>query len=459
MKTLCKNTNKYATHNQEMGKKYKWVDIDVEELAEFLGLLLYTSLVSLPSLQDYWKVHHILSVPFPRMVMFRDRFRAILWNLHLSDSEEDVVNDAKKGTPQHDKLFRVKPLMDDIRDACQAHYHPKKALSVDERMVATKAKMGMTQYMKDKPTRWGIKLFVLADSDNGYTVNFNVYIGKSHKPTSEHGLSYYAVMDLIQPSYLGTGYHVYIDNFYTSPKLFRDLVFMKFGACDTYRDNRKGRPRGRENALTKKSERGSVRWIREEPLVFIKWMDTQEVSVCSTIHPAVSPGDTVQRRVKGEDGHWMMKEILCPTPILAYNKNMGGVDLSDQLLQYYSTHRRCARWYRTLFLATMNAYILHCEISNTQRVQHMTHKDFMTELVGQLCGVGTTGVPINRKAEHIPVAIAMSTDPRLKATQGRRICQNCHQLGRRNLTAWKCKSCDAALCLIIGRNCFEEWHS
>lgn len=120
-----------------------------------------------------------------------------------------------------------------------------------------------------------------------------------------------AVMDLIQPAYLGTGYHIYVDNFYTSPKLFLDLASMKFGACGTYRENRKGCPVGRTNALTKKCERGTIRWIRQDPLVFVKWMDTREVSMCSTIHPAVS-GETVQRRVKSKDGHWSVKHIPCP---------------------------------------------------------------------------------------------------------------------------------------------------
>ncbi len=462
MRTLCQNTNKYATKKQEMGKKYKWDDVDVEELYKFLGLLIYTALVPLPNLQDYWKQNHILSVTYPATVMTRDRFRALSWNIHLSDPEEDIKNDKKKGTPQYDKMFRLKPLADDIRDACQAHYQPRQELAVDERMVATKAKTGMTQYMKEKPTKWGIKLFVLAESSNGYTINFNVYSGKSQTP-SIHGLSYDAVMNLIQPSYLGTGYHIYMDNFYTSPKLFLDLASMKFGACGTYRDNRKGCPSGRANALTRKSERGTVRWIREDSLLFVKWRDTREVSVCSTIHPAVS-GEVVQRRVKGGDGHWAVKDIPCPTPIIAYNKNMGGVDLSDQLIQYYSTHRKTARWYRTLFLhfvdiATTNAYILHCEVSNTQQVQHTTHKNFLIELVSQLCGVHRTGVPINRSADHVPVAIAVATETKDKATQGRRTCQHCHLVDhKRNLTPWKCKSCDVPLCVIVDRNCFEEWH-
>ncbi|XP_046874079.1 piggyBac transposable element-derived protein 4-like isoform X3 [Hypomesus transpacificus] len=461
LRTLCRNTNKQATINQRKGSKYQWTDIDVEELHKFLGLLMYTSLVTLPSIQDYWKQNHILSVPFPATVMPRDRFRTISWNIHLSDPEEDVKNDQLKGTQQHDKLYRVRPLMDEIRTACKAYYHPKKELSVDERMVATKAKTGMTQYMKDKPTKWGIKLFVLAESKNGYTLDFNVYVGKAHTP-SVHGLSYDAVMDLIHPSHLGTGYHIYMDNFYTSPKLFLSLAGMKFGACGTYRSNRKGCPTDRQNALTNKSQRGSVRWIREDPLVFVKWMDTREVSMCSTIHPAFS-GEAVKRKVK-EGGHWSVKDIPCPTPIIAYNQHMGGVDLSDQLLQYYSTHRRNSRWYRTLFLhfvdmATTNAYILHCEISAAQQVTPLTHKLFLAELVAQLCGVNPAGVPIQRSNDHVPVAISLPTEAKAKATQGRRNCQQCHQVdNKRMLTPWKCKACDVPLCVILDRNCFEEWH-
>ncbi|XP_028254268.1 piggyBac transposable element-derived protein 4-like [Parambassis ranga] len=451
----------YAAKNKAAGKKYKWADVEVKELYKFFGLLLYTSLVSLPNIQDYWRENTVTSVPFPATVMPRDRFRALLWNIHPSDPEDDQTNDKKKGTPAYDKLFRIKPLMDDILSACQAHYHPRKELAVDERMVATKAKTGMTQYMKDKPTKWGIKLFVLADSSNGYTINFNVYAGKTHT-RMVHGLSYDAVMNLIRPSYLGTGYHVYMDNFYTSPQLFLDLASIKFGACGTYRENRKGCPAGRENALTRKSERGAVRWIREGPLLFVKWMDTREVSICSTVHPAVS-GEVIKRRVKDKDGCWAVKNIPCPTPVIAYNKHMGGVDRSDQLIQYYSTHRRTARWYRTLFLhlvdiATTNAYILHCEISASKQVKHMSHKDFQTELLSQLCGVDHAGIPCKRSTDHIPVAIAKVTDASMKATHGRRICQQCHLLDKRSLTPWKCKSCDVPLCLIVDRNCFEEWH-
>ncbi|XP_030012473.1 piggyBac transposable element-derived protein 3-like [Sphaeramia orbicularis] len=462
VKTICTHTNKNAAINKERGKKYKWIDIEPEDLYKFFGLLFFTTLVQLPNLQDYWKQNHVLSVSIPSKVMTRERFRTILWNIHLSDPEADVVNDSKKGTPSYDKLFKVRPLYDDILNACQAYFHPRRELAVDERMVATKTKTCKSQYMTDRPTQRGIKFFVLTESCSGYTVNFQIYTGKA-ATVSENGLAYDVVMNLISPSSLGTGYHLYMNIFYTSPKLFLDLASMKFGACGTYREGGKECPGDGKNALTKKSRRGSFRWIREGPLLFVKWMDTHEVSVCSTIHSAYS-GETVTRKMKDRDGCLTERDIPYPTPISAYNKYMSGVDLSDQLIQYYSTLRKSACWYKTILLhfldiASTNAFILHREISSIKKVQPMTHKDFMVELLCQLCGVDNSGVPQSRKTSHVPVPIASTIDPSQKATKGRLKCKHCLENNKRSDTPWKCEACDVALCLVVDRNCFREWHT
>ncbi|KAL7404239.1 hypothetical protein ABVT39_011859 [Epinephelus coioides] len=132
-------------------------------------------------------------------------------------------------------------------------------------------------------------------------------------------------------------------------------------------------PQSEGKCSHQKCGRGSMRWIREGPLLFVKWMDTQEVSLCSTIRPAFA-GETVRRRVKDGGRCWAVRNIPCPTPIMAYNKNMDGVDLSDQLIQYYSTHRKTGHWYRTVLLhfldiTTANAFILHHEMSSAKQVQ------------------------------------------------------------------------------------------
>lgn len=71
-----------------------------------------------------------------------------------SDPAEDVANDWKKSTVGYDRLFRLKPLMLLLLLACQAFYHPYQNLSIDKRIVGTKARISLKQYIKGKPTKW-----------------------------------------------------------------------------------------------------------------------------------------------------------------------------------------------------------------------------------------------------------------------------------------------------------------
>jgi hypothetical protein len=58
-------------------------------------------------------------------------------------------------------------------------FQPYEKIAVDERMVRSKHTFsGIKQFMKDKPVKFGIKLWVLADTITGYTSNYFVYLGK-----------------------------------------------------------------------------------------------------------------------------------------------------------------------------------------------------------------------------------------------------------------------------------------
>ena len=57
-----------------------------------------------------------------------------------------------------------------------AYYVPRRNVLIDERMVASMARVFMKQYIEDKPPKSGFRLWVLADSKNGYTCDFNLYV-------------------------------------------------------------------------------------------------------------------------------------------------------------------------------------------------------------------------------------------------------------------------------------------
>ena len=64
---------------------------------------------------------------------------------------------------------------------------PEKEISVDERMVRSKARFSFEQYIRNKSTKWGFKLWCLRNSSNGYTIKFSVYRGKSGEVSSKKG--------------------------------------------------------------------------------------------------------------------------------------------------------------------------------------------------------------------------------------------------------------------------------
>ena len=145
--------------------------------------------------------------------------------------------------PDGDKLRKINPLFEFFKGRCKDLYQPRQNVAVDEGIFKSRHRSGTRQFNKDKPIRWGIKLWVLVDSSNGYTIDFNVYVGKvAGQDVSGNGLGYDAIMKLVNP-YFHQGYHLYVDNFYTSVTLFKDLFAMGVGAIGTIREYRRDFPK------------------------------------------------------------------------------------------------------------------------------------------------------------------------------------------------------------------------
>jgi hypothetical protein len=232
---LVQETNQYAAqylHQYLNSRKSRmWYDVDVVEI---IGVMIAMGLVPLPRLYLYLTTKHPLLKTAIREHFTRDRFLAILAFLHLNDSEKQVT----VGQPGYDPLFKVRPLLDLLSPLFESQFDTYQQLSVDEAMIPFKGRLGFKQYMKDKPTKWGIKVFVLADAHNGYVKRFQIYTGKnSSLDSNELGLCSRVIVELLS----GFEYahpQVYMDNYYTSPSLFLRLYNCGVNACGTARNNR-----------------------------------------------------------------------------------------------------------------------------------------------------------------------------------------------------------------------------
>ena len=100
-------------------------------------------------------------------------------------------------------------------------------------MVGHLGRFGALQYIPNKPEKYGIKAFTLANSANGYMLingymlNILVYTGADTLDEADPNYNTLlqpgrVVLHLLQP-YLDKGYHVYTDRYYTSIPLANAL--------------------------------------------------------------------------------------------------------------------------------------------------------------------------------------------------------------------------------------------
>ena len=141
-------------------------------------------------------------------------------------------------------------------------------------------------------------------------------------------------MKLIE-QYQRKGHCLFIDNFYTSPTLLLDLHDLGTYCTGTVQTNRKVFPKALKPDVTHATGTFHFATCKEEKLIAISWRDRRDVFALSTMHNLSAT--TILKRPKGDREN---RPTLCPTAIVDYNQYIGGVDLTDQLLNYYSMKSR-----------------------------------------------------------------------------------------------------------------------
>ena len=379
------------------------------------------------------------------------------------------------GRPR-DKLFLIRPILEIVKAACKENYVPDRDVTVDEAMIAFRGRHGLKQYMPNKPTKYGIKVWQLSVARNGYCSNFSVYLGKPTGGERENNLGKKVVLEMSK-DLVGNHNHVYFDNFFTSTELLEELLAKGLYGCGTIRSNRKGlpdelRPKTKNNknknlAKTIKNvlkKPGDSVVLQNGSITALAWLEKKSrkpVLIACTNSSPDSPQEVVPRKQK--DGSRI--DVPCPLPVKDYNGSMNGVDRTDQMRTEYVTTRMSKRWWLYIFyflvdLAIANAFALFRESYNhaiktkTGKDKERTMLEFRMALVKQLVqNYRRVGKRRSQDPDRVGLHWPMKTPTKRK-------CRNCTANSVRRESRLKCKQCSTdGAAVNLCPECFEQFHS
>ena len=460
VKHIKQETNRYAADTisrlrrtnrlKEHSLWAHWKPVTLSEVYKFFAIVIHMCLVKKPSIPDYWSTSPILHTTFAARIMSRDRFKSIMAMLHINNNK--TYN--SHGQPNHDPLHKVRPYFDYLVQRFRDSLTPSENLTVDEGICAFRGRIHFRVYMKNKPEKYGMKLYFVCESNSGYILNMEVYTGKS--------ASDFAIVPLFErllSQCFSKGHSVYMDRFYTSPKVIDFLWEKDTLGVGTVMLNRKEMPKSLSSVNLKK---GEMTFRHRPHMMACKWKDTRDVAVLTSKHGATVSEVTV--RAKGG----RMKKMK-PDAILDYNVNKTGVDRNDQLVAYYP-FKKTMKWWKKLFFhlfirGVVNSYILFKKTRNNS--SSISLQKFMVavgENLALMAGEDQIVINPSTVADRLTGRhFATKIPPTENKSRPCRSCKVCGDKAKKQTGKWKrkemtyyCPKCDVPLCMP---ECFEIFHT
>lgn len=237
--------------------------------------------------------------------MARNRFLKLMQCINVVNNLE-VSEEAKKDT-----LWKVRPWISLLQRNLKNIGEEFNA--VDEIMVPFTGRCSLKQYILNKPTPWGFKLWGWAGI-TGVLYQFEVYQGHS-KEKYMFGLSGDTVLSMCSEIPVNEGFKVAVDNFCSSLDLVEELTrgLQYVGTL------RKNRPRGckfQDEKTLKKAGQGSYdyRVDNDKITAVVCWFDRKAVTLVSNF-VSVEPIQQVKRydrKTKTHVNH-ALQLLVCTT--------------------------------------------------------------------------------------------------------------------------------------------------
>ena len=440
----------------------RWHPVSKNELRKFFGILLCMRLNQKPEIRQYWSRNILYKSDFfqDSKCLPRNRFEEISKYLRFCDY--DHLSDS-------DKLSKIRPFLEMVKRLCKSVYIPKNRVSVDESLLLYKGRLGMRRYIPSKRARYGILSYCLCESDTGYTWNIFVAAGKNENdaltqclPSEAQSFTFSEkIVVALLDSLLGSGFHVFFDNFFGSVRLAHYLFQNKTLVTGTIRHFRGVPEMLKERVVRAKSQA----FCRKDEILCVKVVDKKTsglktVYLIDTAHSAQT--ETRNRILRGG----IQDTVEKCTSVLQYNRAMGGVDMRDGSLHPYCMARKSFKWFTKLGVHLMQVMIRNSWIvfrSCGGDFDFLTFQEKVIELLVMGTGEGRRGGSRggrvlsqnnnNAMSLHIPTRLP----PTQKKSRPAKRCRVCWGRGQRKETVFICSACPTNPGLCVDE-CFREFH-
>ncbi|CAK9803942.1 PiggyBac transposable element-derived protein 4 [Anthophora quadrimaculata] len=410
---------------------YKW-ELSTAKLYAFFAILYARGAYEAKNIDIALLWNKKWGPPFFSNTMSRHDFTEIMRFIRFDDRNK------RSQRLQTDKFAMISEVWYKFIDNSQNCYKPGPYITIDEQLFPTKARCRFTQYMPNKPDKFGIKFWLASDVHSKYIINGFPYLGKDESREPSVPLGEFVTMKLAEP-YVGCGRNITTENFFTSLPLATKLLAKKTTIVGTIRANRKELPR---LAKLKNDDMTlfSTKLYRSNNcmLTIYKAKPRKKVLILSSMHNSVQVEENDTRT---------------PETIQLYNSTKFGVDVTDQMARNYSVKSKSRRWplqvfFNILDLAGINAWVLYKETTGGE----ITRQEFLFQLAEELAIEYQQ--ELSKENQPIPIA-STSTGSRERKTCQIRYCKD----NKTNKICLKCKKYVCGKCTVekpICKKCDEK---
>ncbi|RWS30412.1 piggyBac transposable element-derived protein 3-like protein [Leptotrombidium deliense] len=395
-------------------KLSQWKPFEFDEICGIIGFVLLMGVRK----QRLAPIREALSVRGTRIFSFaaagfattRNRF----WQFCRFFSASTVVQQREAYSAsnvfnkQMSKIFHITQIVLENNRKC---WKPFQRICVDEQMVGFRGRTKMKQYMQNKPDKYGLKIWTLADEKN-FVFNFQLYTGKresfdlrnitelnnintdddnidafveslnenemqqrqqqQQQRVRELGISQRVVLDMVDmlPSNHHTTFHLTTDRFFTSLALSNELSKRNITLLGTIDSRKREIPAAlksietikRLSAVSPSPTENIDYWELyafndRNTLLSYKTNKAKKIThLFSSYHHDSKTEIHSNHRFRGTN-----KERKRPKMIVDYNQSKGFVDNCNKMLKYYTCQRIYRKWTlvytsRLIDICALNAY-------------------------------------------------------------------------------------------------------